>query len=812
MTEKNRRSKKSARGIASIVMIALAVIILAGSVFGFIQQGTQQTRGNMLDMRDQAVVYASSRGLISSIARQARSEKMAEHSKSQSKAQTRTMTTEELRAELDKAEEATRAEAEKLFTISDVPDKAAFREAVDQMSAAVSESTGLRDQEMAVYDDLYKQLVESIPRWQDIVPEKNTGKQEIIDALIKAVPDLGKEENSHLLSVDGFVKMAKDMAEKEKEQEETEQKEHVLQGVAAVVSNWLDFADGEGNPLEDDAIWEKLQANVPDLAEDVIRDKLKIADDAAYDQWKKDLVGGVKDCVNATSQGSGLPSWAAPEEEKEETELGEIRILHDYFVNSAELDREEAEQKKAYEALEQHLKVIIPQLDHLEEILPEMIPQLYKVNSRTGELKLDQAKLSEMHEKIRDDLNKNIETILATQGKGFDTEYQMYADNGAKDVVQGSLWQLELASLAKYLLLIGIAVLLMGLMLLFWKPLTARLGVPRTIIILFFCLLCLLAEGYRISVGMMLGNVLERMTMYGILVLAMMPGIQCGIGLNMGMTIGCISGLLGIMVALQYNMTGFEAMAVACGCGIVVALPLGWAYAKLLNRMKGNEMTISTYVGFSFVSLMCIGWMLLPFDNPKIVWLLSGKGLRVTHGLLGSFAHILDNALSFKVLGIKIPTGGLLFLGVCCLLMWVFTRSKTGIAMKAVGSNPRFAEASGISVNRMRTIGTVLSTVIAAVGIVIYSQAFGYAQLYTAPKQLGFIASSAILIGGASVTKAKVSHVLLGVFLFEGVLVFGQQIANSAIAGGGLSEVMRILISNGIILYALTQSGGGRHE
>ena len=132
--------------------------------------------------------------------------------------------------------------------------------------------------------------------------------------------------------------------------------------------------------------------------------------------------------------------------------------------------------------------------------------------------------------------------------------------------------------------------------------------------------------------------------------------------------------------------------------------------------------------------------------------------------------------------------------------------------MKAVGSNPRFAEASGISVNRMRTIGTVLSTVIAAVGIVIYSQAFGYAQLYTAPKQLGFIASSAILIGGASVTKAKVSHVLLGVFLFEGVLVFGQQIANSAIAGGGLSEVMRILISNGIILYALTQSGGGRRE
>jgi simple sugar transport system permease protein len=184
----------------------------------------------------------------------------------------------------------------------------------------------------------------------------------------------------------------------------------------------------------------------------------------------------------------------------------------------------------------------------------------------------------------------------------------------------------------------------------------------------------------------------------------------------------------------------------------------------------------------------------------------------VTHSLLGSYAHLLDEFLAFEVLGVTVPTGLLLFLLVCCLLMWLFSRSRTGIAMSAVGSNPRFAEASGISVNKMRTIGTVLSTMIAAVGIVIYSQAFGYAQLYTAPRQLGFIAASAILIGGATVRKAKVSHVIFGVFLFEGVLVLGQQIANAAVAGGGLSEVMRIMISNGIILYALTQTGGASRE
>ena len=103
-------------------------------------------------------------------------------------------------------------------------------------------------------------------------------------------------------------------------------------------------------------------------------------------------------------------------------------------------------------------------------------------------------------------------------------------------------------------------------------------------------------------------------------------------------------------------------------------------------------------------------------------------------------------------------------------------------------------------------------TIVGASGVQNTLNLTGSVGLYTAPRQLGFIAASAILIGGATVSKAKVSHVLIGVFLFEGVLVFGQQIANSVVAGGGLSEVMRIMISNGIILYALTQSGGANRD
>ena len=219
-------------------------------------------------------------------------------------------------------------------------------------------------------------------------------------------------------------------------------------------------------------------------------------------------------------------------------------------------------------------------------------------------------------------------------------------------------------------------------------------------------------------------------------------------------------------------------------------------------------MSVTTYVGFSVVSLMCIAWLVLPFRSLKLRWPL-GTGLRNTIGLDSTnFRHILDDFLSIDIGGFTVPTGLLLFVALCCLIVWLFSRSKTGVAMIAVGNNARFAEAAGLNVNKMRIIGTVLSTVLGAVGILVYSQSYGFMQLYTAPRQMGFIAASAILIGGASTSRCRISHVIIGTFLFQGVLTLGMPVANVLVPGSTISETLRILISNGIILYALTKSGG----
>ena len=751
MNERAEQKKGGGRRTFAVILFVIAGILLAGAVAGYVLRGTSSTKANLDEMRSSAVLHAASEGLIENIAQDARAAKLKEL---RADKDFRKRGLDEVNGICDAAMEEARAEAEKKYTNPVIQDEAALKSAIEEYEAVLSVSGALGAKERETYAQIYVALADGISDWTDLVGGA-ADDAALTTALGEVAPDLLADKNQHLQ--EAFVTMAKDMAAQEQEKEDAQLLEQMISMMRSEIVDWTEYAD-----LDDADLWTALTGEIEEFAQQ---------------EDKKDaLVAAARESITAAQNGETL-AQAQEQEEGAET-FGGTQADYKYFVPTQELAKEEEENDRVFQSLMDQLQAIIPDLSGLDS-------------------------------KLQETLEANIDAVVWPGDLGFMTRYEAYLKNGAQSVLAGSeVWIMRTAANAQKLLLAAIAVLLIGLVLFFWGPLTDNLGVPRTIITLFFILLCLLAQTYRISVPMMLGNVLERMSMYGILVLAMMPGIQCGIGLNMGMTIGCIAGLLGIVLSLQFNMTGFAAMIFACVTGAAISVPLGWGYSKLLNRMKGNEMTISTYVGFSFVSLMCIGWMMLPFNNPKIIWLLSGHGLRVTHSLLGSFAHMLDNLLSFSVFGIHVPTGGLLFLGLCCLLMWLFSRSRTGIAMTAAGANPRFAEASGINVDQMRSIGTVLSTMIAAVGIVIYSQAFGYAQLYTAPRQLGFIAASAILIGGATVSKAKVSHVIIGVFLFEGVLVFGQQIANAAVAGGGLSEVMRIMISNGIILYALTQSGG----
>ena len=401
-------------------------------------------------------------------------------------------------------------------------------------------------------------------------------------------------------------------------------------------------------------------------------------------------------------------------------------------------------------------------------------------------------------------LEGTMRAVVYQEGDTFDTQYDRYLEQcGEKSGFGGYLIRH-----GDDLIYAGLALLFTAGLVAFYELLVDKLGIPRVIIGVFFVLLCFMCLWYDLSLSTLLSNTVVRMGMNSIMVLAMVPGIQCGISLNLGLPIGLVAGLIGGLLTIELGIPGWLGFLFAIAVGCVIAAICGYLYAQLLNRLKGEEMSVTTYVGFSIVSLMCIAWLVLPFKSLKLRWPL-GTGLRNTIGLDSTnFKQLLNNFLSFSIGDFFVPTGLLLFMALCCWLVWLFSRSRTGVAMQAVGNNPRFAEAAGINVDKMRIVGTTLSTVLGAVGILVYSQSYGFMQLYTAPRQMGFVAASAILIGGASTSRCKISHVLIGTFLFQGVLTLGMPVANVLVPGSTISETLRILISNGIILYALTKSGG----
>jgi len=335
-----------------------------------------------------------------------------------------------------------------------------------------------------------------------------------------------------------------------------------------------------------------------------------------------------------------------------------------------------------------------------------------------------------------------------------------------------------------------------------------QLGLPRLIIIAFLLSLFALAVIMRMDLSILVKDSITRFGMNGILVLAMIPSIQSGTGPNFALPLGVTCGIVASTLSIEMDFRGFAGFFFAVGVAVPLGALSGYLYGVFQNKVKGQELTVGTYFGFSVVSLMCIFWTVAPYKSPEMIWPYGGSGLRVTIALTDRFAQVLDKFMAFKIGTMTVPTGLLLFFGIFCALLALFLRSKSGIAMMMVGSNPRYAESAGLNVNKYRIIGSVVSQALGAVGIIVYAQSFGFIQLYLAPLFMAFFAVASVLIGGASLRRATVWHVLIGTFLFQAILVVSMPVANKVVADN-LAEVIRIIVSNGIILYALTRKEAG---
>lgn len=336
-----------------------------------------------------------------------------------------------------------------------------------------------------------------------------------------------------------------------------------------------------------------------------------------------------------------------------------------------------------------------------------------------------------------------------------------------------------------------------------------QIGWPRLIISIFLLATYIVAPFVGISLKNSLADTFARFGMNAILVLSLIPMIESGTGLNFGIPLGIEAGLLGALLSLEFGFTGFLGFIMAIIIAIPFSLLFGWAYGIILNKVKGSEMMIATYIGFSSVAIMCMMWLLLPFKKSDMIWAYGGSGLRTTISIEKYWKDILNKP--FGEIAEFIPIGEILFFLLFAFGIWMFFRTRTGMAIGTVGKNNKFANATGLNIEKSRIQSVVLSTFLAAIGIIVYQQSFGFVQLYLAPFFMAFPAIAAILIGGASVNKVTIWHAIIGTFLFQGILTMTPTVFN-AIIKTDMSETVRIIISNGMILYALTRKGGGSRE
>ena len=328
------------------------------------------------------------------------------------------------------------------------------------------------------------------------------------------------------------------------------------------------------------------------------------------------------------------------------------------------------------------------------------------------------------------------------------------------------------------------------------RTLYDNIGLPRIIIFLFLIILCICMPILKLQTTSLLAQAVTRIFMNMVLVLAMVPSIECGIGMNYGLPLGVLCGLFGGMISMELGLSGAACFFLAMALGILLACGVGYGYAQLLNRVAGQESMITTYVGFSSVSLMCMVWMLLPVKNEAIRFPM-GSGLRNTVALDKFFYHILNDFLNIKVSeSASIPGGLILFVLLLCTLVAIFQRSHMGVIMKTAGSNPRYARAIGINVNKIKIIVYSLCGLLASLAGIIEVARLSSAQP-TAGTGYELDAIAAVVLGGTSLAggKGRIVGTLIG------ALILG--FLNNGLNLLGVSSYYQMIVKAVVILLAV---------
>ena len=316
---------------------------------------------------------------------------------------------------------------------------------------------------------------------------------------------------------------------------------------------------------------------------------------------------------------------------------------------------------------------------------------------------------------------------------------------------------------------------------------------PVPLMFVLICAFCIPLSGFSLSY--LLNEIVTRMGRNIFLILALLIPIMSGMGLNFGMTLGAMAGEIALIFVSDWQIWGIPGVILAMILSIPISVLLGAFCGKILNMAKGREMITSYIISFfmngiyQLVVLYMMG-SIIPINHFTIK-LPRGYGIRNTVSLL-NMRQCIDNLLAINIKGVRIPVLTFLIIGLLCLFIIWFRRTKLGQDMRAVGQDISVAQDAGINVE-----------VLAGFGMILYLQNMGNIATYSSHSQIGMFCIAALLVGGASVDKASIGNVFLGVILFHTMFIVAPKAGAQITGDSMIGEYFRVFVSYGVITLSL---------
>ena len=381
-----------------------------------------------------------------------------------------------------------------------------------------------------------------------------------------------------------------------------------------------------------------------------------------------------------------------------------------------------------------------------------------------------------------------------------------------------------------------------------------------TILFVILCLIGLSLSGQPLS--LVLNELVIRIARNSFLVLALIIPVIAGMGLNFGIVIGAMAAQIIIIAVKHWDIVGVPGFLLCVLLTTPVAIIFGYFTGKLLNKTKGQEMITSMILGYfanglyQLLFLFLVG-TIIPMNNP-VLMISGGVGIKNTVDLTGGIKYALDNifnrslyyvvynmalialvicialiiysvikkknlkGLIFKAIislivfigcqinsvailldYVNVPIITMLVIAVLCVFNIFIFKTKLGQDFRTVGQNRVVANASGINVDKIRIKAIVISTVLAAWGQIIFLQNIGTLNTYGSHEQVGMFAIAAILIGGATVSKATNKQAILGVILFHTLFIVSPTAGKNLFNNAQIGEYFRVFVAYGVICVSL---------